>query len=102
MISASCCRKVLATYKRELDLFPEAIPRTIVRIASTPTLLLIGCSSDVDGRSTVTLGPEPQVAATDHLILDGMLDTPHRNVAVVTILLEKHHRCTGNEHSYPH
>src|SRR5262245_61617221 len=68
---------------------PESMSSTPPRIASTPSYILIGCSSDVDGPTMITLGPEPQVAASDHLIFDGMLDTPHRNVVVVTIFLEK-------------
>jgi hypothetical protein len=68
---------------------PASIPRTLPCIASTPSCILIGCQANPDGVSTITLGPEPQVKASDHLIFDGMLDTPHRNVVVVTVVWEK-------------
>src|SRR5262245_39780542 len=68
---------------------PTSISRTSASVASTPSCILIGCLMAQDGPTTITLGPEPRVTANDHLIFDGMLETPHRNVVVVTVLWEK-------------
>src|SRR5262245_59478937 len=67
---------------------PASMPGTPPSIASTPSCIMVGCAEPFVP-ATITLGPEPQVSASDHLIFDGMLDTPHRNVVVVTIFLEK-------------
>jgi len=50
---------------------------------------MIRCLMEQDGPTAITLAEEPPVEPNGHLIFDGMLDTPHRDVVVVTVEWQK-------------
>lgn len=57
------------------------------RIAATPTCIVVGCFTDVDGETNITLGPSAKASSPP--AFEGLLETPNREVAVWTIEWQK-------------
>ena len=55
-------------------------------IASTPTCIAIGCTSDCNGETEVLVGPGREVSTSEAATFEGELDSPSRKVALRTLL----------------
>lgn len=57
-------------------------------VASTPSCIAVGCMSDCNGETEVTIGPAREVASRESPAFEGELTTPNHEVAVRTVLNE--------------
>jgi hypothetical protein len=57
-------------------------------IASTPSCIAVGCMSDSNGETEVTLASMPEFDHRERPAFEGELETPNRAVAVWTALRE--------------
>jgi hypothetical protein len=67
------------------------VPPDVMRgslIASTPSCIAVGCMSDSNGKTEVTLGATQEVGPRDDPAFVGELNTPNRTIAVWTVLRE--------------
>jgi len=55
-------------------------------IASTPTCIAIGCMSDCNGETEVTVGSAHEVDLSEPHAFEGELESPSRTLAVSTVL----------------
>lgn len=55
-------------------------------ITYTPTCIAIGCLSEVDGETTITLGAVEELAIPSQPLFEGTLRTPSRRVSVRSVL----------------
>jgi hypothetical protein len=55
-------------------------------IASTPSCIAVGCMSDSNGETEITLGPTLELRQREHPAFEGELETPNRAVVVWTVL----------------
>jgi hypothetical protein len=66
---------------------PDLMRGTLV--ASTPSCIAVGCMSDCNGETEVTLGLVKDVGSGEISVFEGELMTPNHEVAVRTILDER-------------
>lgn len=57
-------------------------------VASTPSCIAVGCMSDCNGETELTLGPVKEVSLREIPVFEGELTTPNHKVAVRTVLNE--------------
>jgi hypothetical protein len=55
-------------------------------VVSTDSCIAVGCRSDVDGDTQFTLGETHDVDPGGHPIFRGLLKTPNRRVALVSVI----------------
>jgi hypothetical protein len=55
-------------------------------IASTPTCIAIGCMSDCNGKTEVTIGAAREFGLSEPPAFEGELESPSRALAVQTVL----------------
>jgi hypothetical protein len=68
------------------------VPRSIPdepAIAATHDCILVGCTTNADGPTHITLDHYPPAKPSSHHIFDGWIDTPNCTVAVWTIYCRK-------------
>ncbi len=53
-------------------------------IASTDSCVVVGCLSEADGETEITLGLIDEVGPEDHLLFTGELKTPSRRIALIS------------------
>jgi hypothetical protein len=63
---------------------PDIMRRTL--IASTPSCIAVGCMSDCNGETEVTLGATQEIGRRHRPAFEGELATPNRAIAVRTVL----------------
>src|SRR5215470_12468223 len=57
-------------------------------VASTPSCIAVGCMSDCNGQTELTLGAANEVGSREDPVFEGELTTPNHEVAVRTVLDE--------------
>jgi hypothetical protein len=70
----------------EVDAIPESFGRQL--IVATASCIAVGCKSETDGQTELTLGPSANVDPGTDPAFIGMIETPTQRVAVQTVLLE--------------
>jgi hypothetical protein len=69
-----------------MDPTAGVVPRSMgnAAVASTDSCVVVGCLSEVDGETDITLGDMDQVDAGDHLLFTGEMKTPNRKIALLS------------------
>lgn len=57
-------------------------------IAATASCIAVGCRSEIDGDTELTLGPLNEVGTSTHLAFSGALSTPRKSIAIQTVFNE--------------
>jgi hypothetical protein len=55
-------------------------------VVSTDSCIAVGCRSDIDGDTQFTLGETQEVDPGGHPIFRGMLNTPNRRIALISVI----------------
>jgi hypothetical protein len=74
---------VLVGDSNDLDI-PDAMQGSL--ISSTESCIAIGCRSEIDGETELTLGASREVDPGRHPDFEGVLTTPSRRIAVRSVL----------------
>jgi hypothetical protein len=62
---------------------PDAIPEGL--FASTPSCIAVGCMSDTNGKTQVTLGTMQELRPRDPPAFDSQLETPSHAISIWTV-----------------
>jgi hypothetical protein len=66
---------------------PEGMSRDLV--LHTPTCIAIGCLSESDGETSITIGRADELRVASPPVFEATLQTPSRRVLVQTVLWDK-------------
>ena len=69
-----------------MDPTAGVVPRSMgnAAVASTDSCVVVGCLSEVDGETDITLGDMDQINTGDHLLFTGEMKTPNRKIALLS------------------
>jgi hypothetical protein len=69
------------------DVGGGAPPDTMLEglFASTPSCIAVGCMSDTNGKTQVTVGTTQELRPLDPPAFDGQLETPSRAISIWTV-----------------